>query len=62
MDNLKAYYLIFGEFPILPKTMSYEDEVMQDLISQAIINNEKITPADIDDYIKKNNIVFDIDV
>ena len=61
MDVLRIYYGLFGEFPPVPKTMSYEDEIVQKLMRHAIVNNVKITPEFLEKFLEKNKIVYDID-
>lgn len=58
---LEEYQNLFLENPPRCVTLSYEDPLYQELMTKAIKSVSKITPQQIDNYINKNKVVFDID-
>ena len=60
MNILDEYILNFNNYPPLIETFSYEDEIYQKLIKNAIDRNKKLTFEEINDYIEKNKIRYDV--
>ena len=60
MENklLEEYRLEFFENPPLAITISYEDEVYQKLMEEALRTREKITPEKLDEELK--DIQYDV--
>ena len=62
MSDLERKYLtMFGELPTLMMTMSYEDDIYQILMKEALENREPITDDKLNRYIERYNIKYDVD-
>ena len=60
MKLIDKYLLRFDDFPPLYTTLSFEDEIYQELMQIALDRGEPITSDEIDEYIEKHNIEFDV--
>lgn len=62
LDELEMkYYDKFKEFPpVLPMMMSRNADWFLTLLELSIATNEKIRQEDVDRYIEKNNMKYDV--
>ncbi|MCR5350794.1 MAG: hypothetical protein K6E20_07380 [Acholeplasmatales bacterium] len=59
---LMEYHNKFGELPPLEMCLSYNHPMYQKLMKQALKTGEPITAEQIDEYIEKHNIKYDMDL
>lgn len=60
MELLDEYILKFNNYPPLIQTFSYKNEMYVDLIKSALHKEKPITMEDIEQYIDKNKIRYDV--
>lgn len=60
MEILDKYYIMFDEYPYLIQTFSYQGEIYQYLMKKAITERKPLTKEDIEEYLEKNNIQYDV--
>lgn len=48
-EKLKEYFMMFGDFPFLLTTMTYEDEWYQKKMEEAIKNGKPIVEEDLEE-------------
>lgn len=60
MTLKQKYISIFGEMPPLLMTMDYDNMVYQNLMQEAILKRKPIRVHDIENFITKNKIDYDV--
>lgn len=60
MELLDEYIITFRTTPIGIITIPYEDKMYQELMKEAIEKNKPITMEDINNYVDKHKIKFDV--